>query len=142
MKIFLSVSYSSQIAADGAVHPEYRANLEAVMAPLEKAGHTVFCAPRADKWKINDLKPDEAFELDKKTVAETDVVVAFFGDSVSAGIHFELGLAYSQNKTIILAREKNVKLPYVDTGLLAQPNVHELVYNDIRACGDLILQRI
>ncbi len=142
MKIFLSVSYSSEIAADGSVNPEYRANLEAVIAPLEAAGHTVFWAPREDNWKINNLNPLEAFKLDEKTIANTDLLVAFLGKAVSAGIQFELGLAYGQKKKIILAHEANIQLPYINTGLLAQSNVSELIYENIKASGDLILQQI
>jgi hypothetical protein len=142
MRIFLSVSYSAEIGPDGSVNPAYRANLEAVITPLEAAGHTVFCAPRADNWRINDHNPSEAFKLDEKTLKKSDLVITFIGSSVSAGQQFELGLAFAHDKQIILAHEASVDLPFINKGLMGEQQVSELIYEDIKSCGDLILRHL
>ena len=49
------ITSSSQVNYEtGEVFPEYQAWLEGNLDLLENLGHTVFCALRADQYKIND----------------------------------------------------------------------------------------
>lgn len=116
MRIFLSVLYSSQVDAAGNVFAAYRSDLEEVIAAFEVQGHHVFCAPREDGWKLNNISPTEAFELDVKHIDECDVFIAFVERAVSAGIQLELGIAYAKGKRIVLVSSE--PLAYINQGLL------------------------
>jgi nucleoside 2-deoxyribosyltransferase len=130
MKIFLSVSYSSQVDATGKVFPEYRKELESVISVFEKINHHVYCAPREDLWTLNDTSPADAFEVDMRNVNECNLFVAFVGNKVSAGIQMEMGFALAKGKRIIIAIPATDKLGYVNQGLIDTRSAEILVYAD------------
>lgn len=119
MKIFLSVSYSSQIDPIGNVLGDYRKQLEASISVIESSGHEVFCAPRNDAWKLNALSPADALTLDLQNIDESDILVAWLDTTISAGMQLELGYALAKNKRIILLMQKDVPLAYINQGLEA-----------------------
>ncbi|MDB5163778.1 MAG: hypothetical protein JWS12_396 [Candidatus Saccharibacteria bacterium] len=142
MNIFLSVSYSSEISADGSVNAAYRHDLEAVIAVLEEAGHKVFCAPRTDNWILKNVSPSEGFNQDIDEILKSDVIVALIGEKISAGQQFELGFAFHAKKRLILAHKADVKLPYIDQGLVDQPDVSDVAYENIQTLHTDIVQHL
>jgi hypothetical protein len=77
MKVFVSASYSSKINYEtGEVFTEYKDWLEEVIGSIEAPGHDVFCALRADQYKMNDTDPATAFSLDMEHIGKSDVILA------------------------------------------------------------------
>jgi len=103
MKIFVATSYSSQVNYEtGQVFPEFRDFLENQFTTLEQFGE-IFSGIRYDDYQINHAAPDEAFRLDLKEIKESDVLVAFLGEKVSAGVQTEIGMALAFGKKVLLA---------------------------------------
>lgn len=117
VRVFLSVSYSSEVDAAGVVRAAYRRQLEEVISFFEQAGHQVFCAPREDGWKLNDVSPGQAFLLDLVHIVACDVLVAFVGSRVSAGTQTELGYAV-RDKQIVLVTPASEPLSYINQGMV------------------------
>jgi hypothetical protein len=128
MKVFLSVSYSSQVDSTGKVIPAYRKELEAAIGALEKVNHEVYCAPREDRWTLNDTSPAEAFNVDMQNVANCELFIAFIGNRISAGIQMEIGYALANGKQIVLALPSTDELGYVNQGLVESGNAELIRY--------------
>lgn len=119
MKIFVAASYSSQVNYEtGEVFPEYKEWLEGNLTQLEKFGHAVFCALRADQYRINDNNPAEAFSLDESEIEKLDAMVAFVSDMVSAGVQTEIGMAITQKKLFVLAHLAEHSLAYFNQAIV------------------------
>ncbi len=116
--LFLSVSYSAQVDAQGRILPEYRTGLERTLSIFEDRQHKVFCAPREDGWKLNDMSPAEAFLLDVAEIEKSDVFIAFVGNRISDGIQLELGFALAKGKRIILLNQVDETLSYINKGMV------------------------
>lgn len=128
MKIFVAASYSSKVDySTGEVYPEYRAWLEAIIEQLESYGHEVFCALRADNWRINDLEPAEAFKLDEGEISKADGMLALVSNTPSAGVQMEIGMAIAQKKQVVLAHEKIDQLAYFNQAVVALGQAGEVV---------------
>lgn len=136
-RIFLSVSYSAQVDADGNVTAEYRNNLEMVITTLETGRRKVFCAPREDEWRLNDRSPGEALRLDLEHIDGCDVFVAILGSTISVGIQLELGYAIARGKRIILAVPAGTSLAYINQGVRESPMTTLVEYHDFT---DLVLE--
>lgn len=120
MKIFVAASYSNKVDyTSGNVFPEYKLWLEAILNQLEGYGHEVFCALRADNWRINDLDPAQAFKLDESEIAAADGMIAFVSETPSAGVQMEIGMALAQKKQVVLAHEVAEKLAYFNRAVIA-----------------------
>lgn len=144
MKIFLSTSFSNQILPDGSVRPEYRASIEKIINHLEAKGHSVYCAVREENWVINQGDTGQAALEDAEGVRNSDVMVAIAPNNpLSAGVQFELGLAYGLNKKIILTWQANdLPVAWINKGLAATPNCHASAYQtlaDLPAIVDKLL---
>ena len=128
MKIFVAASYSSQINYEtGEVFPEYKNWLENNLETLEKIGHTVFCALRADGYKINDINPAEAFSLDETEITAADGMLAFISEKVSAGVQTEIGMAIAQKKQVVLAHEAETELAYFNRAIIQAGQASEVI---------------
>jgi nucleoside 2-deoxyribosyltransferase len=127
MKIFVAASYSSQVNYDtGEVFPEYKTWLEAILVSLEKMCHEVFCALRADQYKINDADPADAFNLDMKHLRECDAILALLSDKVSAGVQTEIGVGVALGKITVIAHEERDALAYFNAAMVKAGVVREL----------------
>ena len=127
MKIFVAASYSSKVNYDiGEVFPEYKEWLEDILTTLENMGHTVFCALRADQYKINDVDPAAAFNLDMDHIHESEVILALLGDKVSAGIQTEIGVGVALGKKVIVAHAPEDALAYFNAAMVKAGVVDEL----------------
>ena len=127
MKIFVAASYSSKVNYEtGEVFPEYKEWLEGTIGIIEALGHTVFCALREDQYKINNADPVAAFKLDMEHIEDSDVLLALLGDSVSAGVQTELGVAVALKKKVILAHLQEDELSYFNAAMLKAGVVREL----------------
>ena len=119
MHIFISTSYSTKVNYDtGEVFEEYKLWLENILTTIESTGHTVFCALRADNYKINDPDPAEAFSLDINELRKSDVVLALLNDSVSAGVQTEIGYAVALEKEVVIAHEPDHSLQYFNMAMM------------------------
>lgn len=128
MRIFVAASYSSKVDyTTGDVYPEYQAWLEAIIAQLESYGHEVFCALKADGWRINDLKPAQAFKLDEGEILKADGMFALVSHTPSAGVQMEIGMAIAQKKQVVLAHEVIDQLPYFNQAVVALGQAKEVL---------------
>jgi nucleoside 2-deoxyribosyltransferase len=128
MKIFVSASYSDQVNyKTREVFADYRTWLENVLDSIESQGHTVFCALRADQYRISDADPAAAFSLDMKHITESDAMIALLNDKISAGVQTEIGVGVALKKPVILARSLEHKLAYFNAAMLKAGVVKELM---------------
>jgi nucleoside 2-deoxyribosyltransferase len=128
MKIFVAASYSSQVNYDtGEVFPEYKEWLEGNLEQLEKFGHAVFCALRADEYKINDANPADAFSLDEAEIEDADAMLAFVTDKVSAGVQTEIGMAIAQKKLVVIAHLAEHGLTYFNKAIVLAGQADEAI---------------
>lgn len=128
MKVFAAASYSSQVNYDtGEVFPEYKEWLEGQLELLEKLGHTVFCALRADEYKINDADPAEAYSLDEAEIEAADAMIAFVTDKISAGVQTEIGMAIAQRKQVVIAHLGEHTLGYFNQAIILAGQAKEQI---------------
>lgn len=119
MKIFIAASYASKVNYEtGEVLPEYKVWLENIIGIIEELGHTVFCALRADQYKINNASPAEAFSLDMKHIRESDCVLALVGNKASTGVQTEIGVAVALGKMLLIAHTSEDKLAYFNAAMI------------------------
>ncbi|HTH72578.1 MAG TPA: nucleoside 2-deoxyribosyltransferase [Candidatus Pristimantibacillus sp.] len=119
MKIFVCASYSSKVNYNtGEVFPEYKAWLEGILAALEQHGHNIFCALRADQYKINEADPADAFSLDMRHIAESDCLLALVSDQASWGVQTEIGVGVATHKKVVLAYAPEHKLSYFNAAMV------------------------
>ena len=128
MKLFVAASYSSRVNYEtGEVFPEYREWLEENLELLEKFGHAVFCALRADGYRINDANPAKAFSLDEAEIKKADAMVAFVTDEVSAGVQTEIGMAIAQKKPVVIAHLAKHGLAYFNQAIVVANQAREVI---------------
>ncbi len=128
MKLFVAASYSSQVNYEtGEVFPEYKEWLEDNIERLEKFGHTVFCALRADNYKMNDVNPAEAFSLDESQIEAAEGMIAFVNNSVSAGVQTEIGMAIAQKKPVVFAHDPEDKLAWFNQAIVLAGQASEVI---------------
>lgn len=128
MKIFITASHSSQVNYEtGEVFPEYIDWLEANIKRLEKFGYTVFCALRADEYRMNDKNPAEAFSLDEAEIEKADALIAFVNDTVSAGVQTEIGMAVAKKKLVVIAHIAEHALAYFNDAIVLAGQASELI---------------
>lgn len=126
MRIFAALSYSSQVDYEtGEVFPEYREWAEEQLSLLENLGHTVFCALRADGYKINDGDPAAAFSLDEAEIDAADALIAFVTDKVSAGVQTEIGMAIAKKKQVVIAHLGEHCLGYFNQAIVLAGQARE-----------------
>lgn len=131
MKVFLSTSFSGKVTTTNTVEPAFRSFLEAVLQELRAQGHRVFCAIEDEGWKIGDSDPTKAIMYDLAMMRDSDLIFALVENQPpSAGVQFELGMAFVLGMKIIMAHRIDEPLPYFDTGLVKQPNVSVIMYKN------------
>jgi hypothetical protein len=138
MQVFLGTSFSSKVLPDGSVEPTFRKHIEAIIQAIEAKGHTVYCGVREDNWQLNDVEPGQAFLNDADAIKTSDLIIMMVRHNpYSAGVQFELGLAYAlEKKMIILWQEDDLPIPYMNQGLMQAKNTSDHTYktmNDIPA---------
>ena len=106
---------------------EYKNWLEDLLAQLERAGHTVVCALREDKYRINDADPAGAFRLDTEAIKQCDALLALLTDSASAGVQTEIGYALALGKKVLLAHKPTDKLAYINDAIVRAGLAQELL---------------
>lgn len=83
---------------------ELRRNLEECKK-LEEAGYTVFLPQRDAGEAAEGVDRNQLFKSDVKHVLSCDVLIAYIDGRVpDEGTVFEIGMAYTLNKVIILVR--------------------------------------
>ena len=128
MKLFVAASYSDYVNYDtGEVFPEYQEWLEGNLTQLEKFGHAVFCALRADGYKINDGNPAKAFSLDEAEIKAADGMVAFIAEKPSEGVQTEIGMAIGRGIPVALAHSAAVNLKYFNQAIVLAGQAKEII---------------
>lgn len=128
MKVFAAASYSSQVNYDtGEVFPEYKEWLEGQLGIIEKLGHTVFCALRADGYRINDTNPAEAFSLDEAMIEAADAMIAFVTNKPSEGVQTEIGMAIAKHKLVVIAHLGEHSLGYFNQAIILADQAKEQI---------------
>lgn len=128
MKVFVATSYSSKVDyATGEVFADYRRWLEDLLKQLEDYGHQVFCALREDNWRINDLNPGQAFQLDEQQILECDGMLAIVTDIPSAGVQLEMGMVLAKKKKLVIAHEKTHQLAYFNQAVVSLGQAKEVL---------------
>jgi len=126
MKIFVAASYSSNVNYEtGEVFPEYREWLEENLVKLEKYGHEIFCALRADEYKINSNDPAEAFRLDESEINTCDGLLSIISSKSSEGVQTEIGIALGRDKFVVIAHELDVTLGYFNKAIIRSGRAKE-----------------
>ena len=97
--------------------PEYKAWLEDILSVVEELGHTVFCALRADQYRINNIDPAAAFRLDLERIEASDILLALMTDKPSAGVQTEIGVAVALKRRVILAHAPEHELGYFNRAM-------------------------
>lgn len=130
MKVFLGTSFSSKVLPDGSVEPTFRKHIEQIIQAIEAKGHSVYCGVREDNWRLNDVDPGKAFLNDADAIKTSDVVVMLVTHKpYSAGLQFELGMAYAlEKKIVIFWREDDLPIPYMNQGLMQDKNTVDYTY--------------
>jgi len=123
MKIFFATSFSSKIDSEGKVLPEFRASIEKLLSRYEAQGHEVFCAVRAENWRIAAQDPVMALKLDLQHIKKADKFVALLDEQVSAGVQLEIGYALALGKEITLLAVLDAKLGWTNQALMKLTNV-------------------
>ncbi len=119
MKLFIAAAYSAKIDySTGQVQPEYREWLEGILTMLEQQGHTVFCALRADQYRINNADPAAAFKLDIDHLNEGEAILALMTDQISAGVQTEIGYGIATGKKVILVHSASDKVAYFNAAMI------------------------
>jgi hypothetical protein len=120
MKVFLGTTFTNKVLPDGSVEPTFRAHIENAIQAIESRGHTVYCGIREDNWRLNDVEPGQAFLNDADAIKTSDLCVMLVPHNpISAGLQFELGLAYGLEKNIIILwQADDLPIPYMNQGLL------------------------
>lgn len=127
MNIFVAASYSAHVNYEtGEVSPEYKKWLEDNLTTIEGFGHEVFCALRADGYRINDADPAEAFRLDIKQIEAADALIAFVNARVSAGVQTEVGYALALSKKVILAHLPDTELSWFNQAIVKAGEAKEV----------------
>lgn len=128
MKVFVAASYSSRVNYQtGEVMPDYKVWLEENLTTIEKMGHTVFCALRADNYRINSMDPAAAFKLDTEQIKAADVLLAFVEEDISAGVQTEVGYALALNKQVVLAHDPSTKLNWFNQAIVLAGKATEVL---------------
>lgn len=128
MKIFFGVPYSSKVDAAGAVLPNYRKDLEQMIAIATDFGHTAFCAPQHDGWQLNSISAAEAFTLDTNELRTSDAFVGIIESAhPSIGACMEVMLANELGLPTLVITD-NINPVYMIKGMVdARDNVTHAV---------------
>lgn len=128
VKVFVAASYSSKVDySTGDVYPNYKEWLEGILKQIESYGYEVFCALRADNWRINDIDPAQAFKLDEAEITSSDAMLAIVNSQTSAGVQMEIGMAIALKKKVVIAHEKIDQLAYFNKAVVSLGQAKELI---------------
>ena len=130
MKLFLSTTFSGEINGDtGEVEPEFRCEIEQILAAIRAAGHEVFAAIEDEGWKISDLTPAETAGYDIQRIEAADALIAMLHDRPSAGVQWEIGYADALGKKVYVISEEGTDIGYWNRALEKLGRVTRLPYD-------------
>jgi hypothetical protein len=125
MNVFLSVPFSSRIAADGKVEASYRQSIEELLTGLRAHSHDVYCALEYSGWKMGGYgTPAEEFKHDFEQIDDCDKMIVLMEERISAGVQIECGYAYARGKAIEVYQ---IGKPQWSNQTFAQVNGHEII---------------
>ncbi len=128
MKVFLATSFSTKLASDGTVLPEFRQKVEAIITRYKVAGREVYCAAQDEGWKIaQDANASFALKEDFVQIKLCDEFAALIDETISAGVQMQIGYALGIGKRITLITEDHIPLNWTNQALIGLPNVSHLV---------------
>lgn len=131
MKLFLSTTFSGKVNYDTLeVEPEFRRQIEQILATLRAAGHEVFAAVEDEGWRISDADPVEAVRYDIRRIEAADALVALLHDAPSAGVQWEIGYADALGKKVYVLSEEGTNIGYWNSALEKLGRVTRLPYSE------------
>jgi nucleoside 2-deoxyribosyltransferase len=142
MKFFLSVPFSSKVDEKGILDKAYRKDLDSLIQSLEEAGHSVFCAPKNEKWHVSERNPVKALRGDMREIEACDIYVALVYNEISAGVMFGTGLAVANDKRIVIAAPTGEEVNWVSNALSGFENVSSLNFDFYDELANQILRLV
>lgn len=116
--------------ADSVVTLSSRTRLTALRAALLCSGAAVFSAHHSDAWTVAGRVPEPRVPSDYRAMQSADLVLAYVGAPLSAGVSLELGWASALRKPVVLLVEEAVTYnPLIATIEQVTP-VLPLVFDD------------
>ncbi len=140
-RLFLSTSYATQIdSKTGQIRVEFREFIEQLLSSLRNIdGLHVFCAVEDDDWFVSEEPPEVSIKKDLNEVKAADILVAILLPDVgSAGVHFEMGVAYALGKNVFAATELGTELRFFDQGAANAGYIAHIRYKDAFSLAEQI----
>ncbi len=88
--------------ADSVVTLASRTRLTALRSSLLRSGAAVFSAHHSDAWTVDGRAPEPRVPSDYRAMQTADLVFAYVGAPLSAGVSLELGWGSALRKPIVL----------------------------------------
>lgn len=130
MKVFLSTSFSHKVNYEtGEVLPEFRQEIEQILATIRTAGHEAFAAVEDEGWKLGNATPAEGAAYDIKHIDESDILIAILHDTTSAGVQWEIGYADAKGMKVYVLSEDKTDIGNWNRAIEALGRVTRLPYD-------------
>ncbi len=119
MRVFFAFPFTDLICPQTHIVDSItRSFIASTIAALTATGHSVFSAHVREKWGAKLCSPGAATCADLSEMRRADLVVAFPGrNSVSGGVHVELGWASALGKAVILFLNDGISYSPLVSGL-------------------------
>jgi len=129
-RVFLAAPFAQWLSEDRLVDPTWRNRLSALRQGFLDAGMPVFSAHHNERWGAGWLPAEVCVPNDFRAMETCDVVCAYLGAPVSAGVCIELGWASAMRKPVLLVLDHSIKHSQMIKGLATVTQVRELVLTD------------
>ncbi|WP_181727517.1 hypothetical protein [Streptomyces sp. PT12] len=126
-RIFMAAPFAQLVADGERVDATWRDRLETLRLALLDRGHAVFNAHHNEDWGAAGLPPRECVPSDFRAMLACDVVCAYLGSPVSAGVAVELGWASLLRKPVVLAHDRGATVSPMLRGLDSLTRVTRIV---------------
>lgn len=116
MKIFLAAPFKNKII-NGKLEDSYKEFLLNIKNILSKQGHEVHLALEREKWGEEFWTDEDCTKKDYQEIKESEIILAYFDESFSGGVHIELGWASEMKKRIYIITNNKGNLCSLIKGL-------------------------
>jgi nucleoside 2-deoxyribosyltransferase len=129
-RVFLAAPFTQLIPRNGEPLPDVvKSRLLSLIHVVEHEFNLqVHCAHQRERWGQDLDPPGLALERDIDEITRADVLVAILGSPPSPGVQFELGYAIALGKRILILKQKDQFVPYLNRDLDARANIRSLAY--------------
>jgi len=133
MKIFLSAPFTGKVTnIDGAILPEYRKFIEAILEDLRTdGGHEVFSALEEEDWRLTIKAPAIGVSKDLEEINNADILIAIVDEVPSNGTQFEIGYSVALSKRVILVKPAGQDVTFFNSGVIALDKMTLVQYDSL-----------